>query len=289
MRSQAEMFALFAGMARDDERIRALFLEGSRANPKIVPDIYQDYDVTFLVTSLDSFLVSDDWLVVFGERAVLQKPEAMALFPPDPKAIGFSYLMLFHDGVKIDLTLVPLAHKERYFASDPLIQVLLDKDGLCASVPPPSDGPFWVQRPSAEFFADCSNEFWFVSTYVAKGLLRGQLLYANWHFEQILRKELLRMVAWALGTKLGYPFNSGKYHREIVHYLSESQNELLLETYRIASVDETWNALYAALTLFSAASIAVAHGLGFTYPSHEVEVRRYIEVLKNLDVLGHLD
>ena len=37
----------------------------------------------------------------------MQKPEAMALFPPELGS-WFSYLMIFKDGVKLDLTLIPL-------------------------------------------------------------------------------------------------------------------------------------------------------------------------------------
>ena len=66
----------------------------------------------------------------FGQRIILQKPEAMELFPPE---LGnwFSYLMLFEDGSKIDLTLIPLNEFEDYFkVSDGLVEVLLDKDQL---------------------------------------------------------------------------------------------------------------------------------------------------------------
>lgn len=45
MRSQEEMFRLILETAQADERIRAAFLNGSRANPKVEPDRYRDYDV----------------------------------------------------------------------------------------------------------------------------------------------------------------------------------------------------------------------------------------------------
>ena len=55
---------------------------------------------------MDSFTSDDKWLDIFGERLILQKPEDMELFPAVEK--GFSYLMMFTDDVKIDLTLLPL-------------------------------------------------------------------------------------------------------------------------------------------------------------------------------------
>lgn len=54
----------------------------------------------------------------------MQKPEDMELFPPE---LGnwFSYLMLFEDGSKVDLTLIPLPEAGEYFEkSDGLVQVL---------------------------------------------------------------------------------------------------------------------------------------------------------------------
>ena len=61
MRSEEEMFRLFERIAAEDDRIRVMTLEGSRVNPHIKPDIWQDYDITFLVTDLESYMVSDEW------------------------------------------------------------------------------------------------------------------------------------------------------------------------------------------------------------------------------------
>ncbi len=193
MRSSEEMFQLFEEMAEKDERIRVMTLEGSRVNPGITPDIYQDYDLTFLVTDVGSFLDSDDWISAFGECVFMQKPEAMSLFPPDFPEGWFSYLMIYGDGVKIDLTLVPVQDVEKYFEQDPLIRVLLDKDGICSMAAAPSDERFWIQEPSESYFMDCCNGFWQVCHYAAKGLLREQLLYANHMMEKAVRTELLRM------------------------------------------------------------------------------------------------
>lgn len=59
---------------------------------------------------------------------MMQKPEDMELFPPEEK--GFSYLMLFDDYNKIDLTLLPLEELDNYLKGDKLIKVLIDKVGV---------------------------------------------------------------------------------------------------------------------------------------------------------------
>ena len=237
MRSPAEMFALFEEIACADERIRAMTLEGSRANPNATSDAWQDYDVTFLVSDVEGFTCSDGWLGRFGDIVLMQKPEAMELFPPDFPTGWFSYLMLFSDGVKIDLTLVPLEDGEAYFAQDPLIRVLLDKDGLCPDALRPSDERFWVQRPPSAHARDCANEFYLSCTYVARGLLRDELLCANWTFEQIVRVELLRMLGYAAGARHGFPMNAGKHDKLLPRLLEPAERELLLGTYRLDSVD----------------------------------------------------
>src|SRR5690625_2844184 len=130
MRSEREMMKLILDFAERDERIRLVTLEGSRANKNIPKDSFQDYDVSYFVTDMNSFIESDDWLDVFGRRIFMQKPEAMELFPPE---LGnwFSYLMLFEDKNRIDLTLIPVQEVDEYFKkSDGLVDVLLDKDSL---------------------------------------------------------------------------------------------------------------------------------------------------------------
>jgi aminoglycoside 6-adenylyltransferase len=282
MRDSEEMMGLFEGMAQRDERIRAMTLEGSRVNPNITPDVYQDYDLTFLVTDVKSFRASDDWLAEFGNCVFMQKPEAMSLFPPDFPEGWFSYLMIFEDGVKIDLTLVPVKDVEAYFAQDPLIRVLLDKDGVCTMAKAPSDEQFWVQEPSWAYFEDCCNQFWQGCHYMAKGLLRGQQLYANHMMEQVARSELLRMLGWYGGTKKGFPINCGKYDRDIPGFLTKKENEMLFATYRLDSIENGWEALRGAEDLFHIASWAVSEGKGYAYPNFEFQVRSYIETLKKL-------
>lgn len=57
---------------------------------------------------------------------MMQKPEAAELFPSEEK--GYSYLMLFDDYNKIDLTLLPIENLDNYLNGDKLIKVLIDKD-----------------------------------------------------------------------------------------------------------------------------------------------------------------
>jgi aminoglycoside 6-adenylyltransferase len=118
------------------------------------------------VTDLNSFTADHSWIARFGELMILQMPEAM-VDPPPMNDGHFAYLMQFTDGNRIDLTLFPLA-KMHQFESESLSTMLLDKDGLFKELPPPSESDYLPKPPSAKTFADCCNEFWWGSTYVAK-------------------------------------------------------------------------------------------------------------------------
>ena len=48
MRSEKEMYDLILGYANADENIRAVILNGSRANPNRKPDPFNDFDAILL-------------------------------------------------------------------------------------------------------------------------------------------------------------------------------------------------------------------------------------------------
>ncbi|MBP3521283.1 MAG: aminoglycoside 6-adenylyltransferase [Oscillospiraceae bacterium] len=276
MRTEKEMFALFDRISAQDPRIRVMTLEGSRVNPNVTPDVWQDYDLTFLVTDVESFTKDDSWLSLFGDLVFMQKPEAMDLFPPDFPAGWFSYLMLFADGVKIDLTLVPVTDVRTYFAQDPLIRVLLDKDGICPPHPDPTDAPFWVQKPSEAFIRDCSNEFFLSATYAHRALLREEFLFVTWTFENRLHPELLRMLGYLAGGRAEFPVNTGKHDRWIFRYLTEAEGAALRETYRLDSLEGQRLALSAAMELFARAMGEVCAALGFNCPKDPQIIRDHL-------------
>jgi len=63
MRSEQEMYNLIIRTAQNDARIRAVILNGSRANPHAPTDIFQDFDVVYIVRDLADFRRTPDrWL-----------------------------------------------------------------------------------------------------------------------------------------------------------------------------------------------------------------------------------
>jgi aminoglycoside 6-adenylyltransferase len=277
MRSEQEMMQMLIDFAVHDQRIRLVTLEGSRTNKNIPPDKFQDYDISYFVTDLDSFKENDLWLDAFGYRLFMQKSEDMELFPPE---LGnwFSYLILFDDGNKLDLTLIPLEEVEEYFAdSDGLVQVLLDKDGLVKQEVVASDRQYWIKKPTAREFDDCCNEYWWVSTYIVKGLARKEILFAIDHLNENGRPNLLRMMSWHIGSEQGFSFSLGKNYKFIERYLPEQDWQKLLSTYSENSYENMWQSLFTCHELFRKYAKAVSKKLENPYPNYDEVITKYTE------------
>ena len=110
MRSPEEFMRTVLDFAEADAHIRLVGMEGSRVNANIPKDEFQDFDVTYFVDRIEDFTQSDDWLSAFGEIVMMQKPEDMELFPAEEE--GYSYLILFDDYTKMDMTLLELNQLE---------------------------------------------------------------------------------------------------------------------------------------------------------------------------------
>ena len=275
MRSEKEMMELILRVAERDERVRAVAMNGSRINSNVPKDTLRDYDVVYLVSDVQSFLFNPDWVNVFGKRIIMQTPEDMVMFPPE---LGgrFTYLMLFEDGNRLDLMLVPIEEKEKYCLEDGLTVILLDKDGNMPKLSEPTDKDYWVKKPSAEFFADCCNEFWWVSTYVAKGLWRQEILYACDHLNGV-REMLLTMLEWKVGIETNFSLSVGKSRKYLKRYLNNEMWERLMKTYPTGDYEQVWHALFETTGLFEQVAIEVASNLEYQYPSEDAnKVKQYL-------------
>ena len=72
MRTEQEMMDLILTFAEKDERIKVVGMEGSRTNVHVPKDEFQDYDVTYVVTDMESFKKDDEWLKYCGKRIFRQ-------------------------------------------------------------------------------------------------------------------------------------------------------------------------------------------------------------------------
>jgi aminoglycoside 6-adenylyltransferase len=269
MRTENEMFDLVINTAREDDRIRAVIMNGSRANPNIPKDIFMDFDIVYLVTDPAPFMKNLEWIKRFGDLMILQMPDDMRT-PLSDKGDHFSYLMQFMDGNRIDLSICPLSMVNEVI-QDNLAVLLLDKDGIIPQLDPPDDKGYIPKPPSKRDFTNCCNEFWWVSTYVAKGLWRKEILYALQMFDAVMRVELMKMLTWLVGVRTNFSRNPGKSGKYLKQYLATEMWESLLKTYPHADKEEIWDAMFTMCDLFRKASLQVGEHFGHDYPHEDDE------------------
>ena len=269
MRTEQQILDLILAVAHADDRIRAVILNGSRADPDAQRDIFQDFDIVYLVTDVTPFVDNLPWLARFGELMIVQMPDAMGDALDDRP--GFAYLMQFADGNRIDLTFSPV-DRLADLGRDSLSVLLLDKDGVVPCFDPPHAGAYLPQPPTAKQFADCCNEFWWVSTYVAKGLWRGEITYARYMLDEVVRGQLMRLLGWYVGVQSNFRRGPGKFGKYLQHELPPDLWAQLMATYADADYAHTWDALMTMTSLFRRVALPVAAHFGHEYP-HDDDAR----------------
>lgn len=278
MRTDEEMLNTILNFGQENELIKVVGMEGSRIHPDIQQDELQDFDITYVVKDIQAFNHSEDWLDVFGKRVFIQKPEDMTLYHPQ---LGnwYSYLILFEDGHRLDLTIVPIEELDLYLQSETLIKILVDKDDLVGDFPMPSNESYHVKKPAPQHFNDCCNEFWWVSTYVAKGIIRQEFPYACDYLNQVMRKELYRMLSWKVGIETDFSVSVGKSFRFLETRVGKELWAKVMKTYDMSSYDHLWQALFTIQEIFREVSKEVANQLNYPYPDYDENITTYIQNL----------
>ncbi|SDN71123.1 aminoglycoside 6-adenylyltransferase [Paenibacillus sp. yr247] len=281
MRNDNEMLDFISQFAKDDERVRAVIMNGSRVDPNAPRDIFQDYDIVFIVSSIDHFVRDRSWIENFGEILIMQTPDEMES-PTYQVQDRFAFLMLFTDGNRIDLTLYA-ANKMADFKTDSLSLLLLDKDGIVEPFPAPSTKDYLIKPPTAKQFANCCNEFWWVSTYIAKGLWRMELPYAKFMYDRPVRDMLTLMLQWHIGSRTDLVVDPGKCGKYFEKYLESKHWEAFVQTFPDADYENIWEALFVMCDLFRETAMDVAHHFGFNYPVLEDKrVTAHLHHVRNL-------
>jgi aminoglycoside 6-adenylyltransferase len=270
MRSEDQVLKQILDYAENDENIRAVMMNGSRVNPNIEKDIFCDYDIVYVVCDPKKFSENRQWIQYFGDLVILQFNRA----EDDPEN-DFIFLMQFQDGVRIDLTFVSTTSNGD-LSDDSLTLLLLDKDNRYSGIPAPNDSSYITKKPTQEEYDLMANEFWWVSTYIAKALWRNELVSAKYLFEVIVRDCLNKMINWYIAMQYDWQINVGKMGKNFEKLLPPDLWQELLATYPNVEEDEIWTALFKAGDFMRQVAIPVAQNLGYTYPRQDDErVSRY--------------
>ena len=267
MRTEIEMLDLIVNTAKNDTRIRAVILNGSRSNDFAVKDKYQDYDIVYIVTELNYFIDNKNWIDIFGDRIMLEMPWYKD-FEPNEYNGQFNYQMLFTDGNRIDLTFAAVDKAKEIAEDDKVGRVLLDKDKLFGDFDFDNGKIYFIKEPSKKDFENKCNGFWWCAQNVAKGIIRKELPYAMKMLDYE-REDLEGIISWYIGMRNNYAVSSGKMGKYIEKYLDGDLWEKYLSTFPIGTYEALWASLFSACELFRELAVKIADKYLYDYPYND--------------------
>ena len=259
MRTDQEILGLILETAKKLQ-VNAVAISGSRIDTKAPKDEFQDYDLVYVVDDIKNLTSDLSWLDQFGKRIIEQEV-----------TLGHRrlYLMLFEDGNRIDLTLCPKDYINEWVDSEAGFTVLVDEKDLFESYSP-NPQRFWISPASKTDFEKSCNEFWWVSTYVVKGICRKQIIYATDHLYGICQQELLKVLAWQVARDRGV-VDIGKNYKYLFNYLPSEKEKDFSNLLDFSSLDKIIQSLLATMQLFHQEAQRLAHKMGFDYDMEVAE------------------
>ena len=282
MRTEQEMLEIISKIAKEDERIRAVYLFGSRVNPDAKKDKYQDYDVSFVVTETESFQTDKNWLNALGDTDLIVEGErnASIFFGKDMSHLcrRCVFNFLFSDGNFLDLVIEVKEEAVKNFMEYKPNIVLLDKDNFLSGIIAKTDKNHeYLKLDEAVYHACCSNFWWFL-LYPIKGIARDKIPFAMVSFNSFTRTLLNSMTEWYISVKTDSLFQ-GKRERNYEKYLPKDLYDLYSRTY---SCGNYWDVIFVTCELFNKLALAVGTHFGFAYNQQEEDsIIHYLQKVKN--------
>ena len=258
--------------AEQRDSIRAMLLTSTRAIPHGPVDALSDYDVILIVEDIHPFFENRSWLKDFGDVLVVYWDPIY----PDPQhnIEKVANVTQYADGLKIDFTLWPVDLLEKIVQAPTLqaeldagYRVLLDKDNLTEGLKPPTYTAYIPTPPTNEEYQKAINDFFSDAPYVAKCLLRGELLPVKWCLDYDMKHVFLRpMLEWRAELDHAWSVPIGFLGKGLKKRLAPEIWSQLEDTYAGANVAENWEALFRTMALFRQVAMEVGAGLGHEYP-----------------------
>jgi aminoglycoside 6-adenylyltransferase len=277
MRHEKQVFEQLLAFAQEHENIRAVAMNGSRVNPNAPQDFFCDYDIVYYCDDPFPFLIDRSWIPYFGDLVILQQN--------DWESHGlnaFIFLLLFSDGVRIDLSFDQLPNLA-YLSEDTLTRVLLDKDGRIAALPPAADTGYYPAKPTRKEFDEAVNEIFWCSNNLAKGIWRGELSYVKYMQDVVIREAFLKLLEWYAAMLHGWQVSPGKFGKWLEKFLPGEIWEGVRKTYAGACDAEIWDAQFEICRLTREMGTGLAFELGYEYPLQDdmrvVEYLRHVRAL----------
>jgi aminoglycoside 6-adenylyltransferase len=269
---QDDVFVKLIQWAEGRESVRAMLLTSTRAIPNAAVDFLSDYDVILIVEDIRPFYEDRSWLDDFGEVLVVYWDPIH--LDPEYGNERTANVTQYADGLKIDFTLWPVEYLQKVIQAPALpaeldagYRVLLDKDALTKDMKPPTFKAYIPSLPTNEVYELLVNDFFTDVPYMAKCLLRGELLPAKWCLDYDMKHVHLRpMLEWLVGLKHNWSVPTGSLGKGLKKQLPPEIWSQLQDTYAGGNTQDHWIALFRTIALFRQVAMEVGAGLGYEYP-----------------------
>ena len=286
---EEEVFNKLIEWAEQRESVRAMLLTSTRAVPNASMDFLSDYDVILIVEDIHPYYEDRRWLEDFGEVLVVYwDPIYMDSEHGIEKTANVAQ---YADGLKIDFTLWPVELLEKIIQA-PVLQaeldagfrILLDKDHLTDEIQPPTYRAYIPTPPTNEAYQVHINDFFSDVPYVAKCLLRGELLPLKWCLDYDMKHVYLRpMLEWLVGVEHNWSVPVGSLGKGLKKRLPAEIWSQLENSYAGADVAENWKSLFQTIALFRQIATKVGAGLGYAYPLElDTRVTAYVQSMRDM-------
>jgi len=263
--------------AKNHDDVRTVIMNGSKVNPNISPDDFQDYDIVFYVNDFIHFMKNKEFIKSFGDILVMQTKDVQRPDGTEEDLFWYIYLIQFKNGTRLDLSILDVKDLDKKVYDDSLTKVVLDKDDLLHDIPQANESSYFVQKPTKKEMLMTINEFYWVCPYVGKGMARNHVFYSIKHLD-ILRKEIERMIDWWIGYQHDFKISVGKGKHRYVDLLPIDLYNKYTETYTDAKVKNIWNALYVSLDLFDELYQKIADESNVDYhPEYKKDILKFID------------
>ncbi|AZB01556.1 AadS family aminoglycoside 6-adenylyltransferase [Chryseobacterium joostei] len=287
MKRREEKLEQIIQWAERNPDIRAVLLTSSLVNPYAPVDNFSDLDVELVFENRNAYEVNNEWIRLFGEPISMIE-ENDTVF--DGKHA--MKMVLYKDHVKVDFKLYQVSEfceevKEERLPEDWDLgyKVLVDKDGLTKDLKAPTYQTIMIHKPTEQDFKQLFNDFWWDATYVAKCLKRGDIFYAKFMSENILRTDyLVPLIEWYIASSHGWNnIMTNKHGRLFKKYLSTEMWNRVEATFSGSNIEENWQALFACADFVHELGTDLAEKLNFTYPAQlEMDIRNYLTEVKTM-------
>ncbi|MHB0999412.1 MAG: aminoglycoside 6-adenylyltransferase [Armatimonadota bacterium] len=293
MRSDYEnaIIQKFIEFGEKTESIRAMVLTSSLCNPNAPADILSDFDIEIFFEDPTPFAENDAWIEEMGFGPLM----ALWHWPNEwdrreGEGRGWMRMSYFQDGTKMDITLGYMDDLRKVSSAESLphgydigYEVLLDKDGVTASMKPPKYQAYILKPPSETQYISRIESFWMNSTYVAKYLWRDDIVAAKWRLNG-LADDLREALEWSAAMDRDWMWKPGSIGRGLDKALDPDTRRELIASYAGGDMDELWESLFRTTALYRRMAIKVGDGLGYRY-LHDLDnqVSTLHQTLKKLD------